>query len=60
MDYQFIYDQCTKVAKVFDDARILIDDGNKDSVYLFLAEQLWNLQKRFSEQKLLKSATYRV
>lgn len=52
MDYQFIYDQCTKVAKVFDDARILIDDGNKDSVYLFLAEQLWNLQKRFSEQKL--------
>ena len=52
MDYQFIYDQCTKGAKVFDYARILIDDGNKDSVYFSLAEQLRNLQKRFSEQKL--------
>lgn len=52
MDYQFIYDQCTKGAKVLDDAKILIDDGNKDSVYFSLAEQLRNLQKRFSEQKL--------
>ena len=52
MDYQFIYDQCTKGAKVLDDAKILIDDGNKDSAYFSLAEQLRNLQKRFSEQKL--------
>ena len=52
MEYQFIYDQCTEGAKLFDQATILIDDGSKDSVYFSLAEQLRSLQKRFSEQKL--------
>lgn len=52
MEYQFIYDQCTEGAKIFDQAKILIDDGSKDSVYFSLAEQLRILQQRFSEQKL--------
>lgn len=52
MEYQFIYDQCTKGAKIFDQAKILIDDGSKDSMYFSLAEQLRILQQRFSEQKL--------
>lgn len=52
MEYQFIYDQCTEGAKIFDQAKILVDDGNKDSVYFSLAEQLRALQQRFSEQKL--------
>lgn len=52
MEYQFIYDQCTEGAKLFDQAKILVDDGNKDSVYFSLAEQLRALQQRFSEQKL--------
>lgn len=52
MDFQKIYDECTKSASIFDEAQILIDDGNKDSVYFALAEQLRALQQRFSEQKL--------
>ena len=52
MEYNFIYDQCTEGAKLFDQAKILIDDGCKDSVYFSLAEQLRILQQRFSEQKL--------
>ena len=52
MEFQYIYDQCTKGAELFDQAKILIDDGNKDSVYFSLAEQLRSLQQRFSEQKL--------
>lgn len=52
MDFQKIYEECTKSASIFDEAQILIDDGNKDSVYFALAEQLRALQQRFSEQKL--------
>ena len=52
MEYNFIYDQCIEGAKLFDQAKILIDDGNKDSVYFSLAEQLRVLQQRFSKQKL--------
>lgn len=52
MEYNFIYDQCIEGAKLFDQAKILIDDGNKDSPYFSLAEQLRVLQQRFSEQKL--------
>ncbi len=52
MEYNFIYDQCTEGAEIFDKACKFIDDGNKDSVYFSLAEQLRVLQQRFSEQKL--------
>lgn len=52
MEHQFIYDQCTEGAKLFDQAKILIDDGSKDSMYFSFAEQLRILQQRFSEQKL--------
>lgn len=52
MEYNFIYDQCTEGAEIFDKACKFIDDGNKDSVFFSLAEQLRVLQQRFSEQKL--------
>ena len=52
MEYKLIYEQCSEGSRIFDQAKILVDDGNKDSVYFSLAEQLRALQKRFSEQKL--------
>lgn len=52
MEFQFINDQCAEDVKIFKQAQILIDDGNKDSAYIALAGQLRALQQRFTEQKL--------
>lgn len=52
MNYEFIAEQCSKGVEVFKEATILVDDGNKDSLYLLLAKQLQDLKERFAEQKL--------
>lgn len=53
MDYNTISEQCSKSVEILQKAKILVDDGNKDSLYQSLANQLVDLQKRFSEQKLI-------
>lgn len=52
MEYRQISEQCSKGVQVFKEAAILVDDGNKDSFYQSLANQLVILQQRFAEQKL--------
>ena len=53
MDYNTISEHCSKSVEILQKAKILVDDGNKDSLYQSLANQLVDLQKRFSEQKLI-------